>query len=181
MRPATVNGWSVAHLGGGLLLSASDFTLRLGASEVDKLLGLLNDGRDGVLRDVDGRKVHVSPSQDALVLTRPDDRVYPHGIILPVDAFSELDKGDAPIIEGLRPAFRRVGGRIVRGYRVTSGRRKGQVVADPATAHHPPVPGRTRAKLRAAAVRKRLVRALKAKLTRRRSVSIRLRRLNHTD
>ena len=181
MKPSKVDGWNVAHLAGGLLLSATDFMLQLSASEVDKFLIVLNNGKPGKLRDTNGDAVDVIPEREQVVLRRVGDKVYPGGIILPVDAFSEYEDDEEPIIEGLRPAFRRVGAKIKRGFRVTSGRHKGQVVVHPETAHKPPIKGATRAKLRAAAKRKKLIRALKSKLTRKKSASIRLRRLNHTD
>jgi hypothetical protein len=181
MEPKKVDGWNVAHLAGGLLLSATDFMVQLSASEVDKFLIVLNSGKLGKVRDVNGDMINVIPSREHVVLVRAGDKVYPGGIILPVDAFSEFEDDEDPIIEGLRPAFRSVGNKIKRGFRVTSGRHKGQVVVDPATAHKPPVKGSTHAKLAAAAKRTKLVRALKSKMTRRKSASIRLRRLNHTD
>ena len=181
MTPKEVDGWNVAHLNGGLLLSADDFTVQFSASEVDKLLLILNGGRDGKVRANNGDLILVHPERDHVVLTRVDDKVYPDGIVLPVDAFSEFEDGDAPIIEGLKAAFRRSGGKIKRGFRVTSGRHKGQVVANISTANKPPLPGATRAKLRNAAKRNKLIRAMKSKLTRRKSMSIRLRRMNHTN
>lgn len=181
MEPAKVDGWNVGHLGGGMLFSATDFMLELSSSEVDKFIEILNLGKPGKIRDTSGTSVEVIPSREHVVLIRAADKVYPGGIILPVDAFSEFEDDEEPIIEGLRPAFRRVGAKIKRGFRVTSGRHKGQVVANPATAHKPPPKGATRAKLRAAAKRNKLIRALKSKLTRRKPASVRLRRLNHTD
>lgn len=180
--PKKVDGWNVAELAGGLLLSAEGFILQLSTDQVDQFLEILNSGKDGTVRDSHGDPVQVStPKREYVILTRAGDETYPNGIILPVDAFSELESDETPVIEGVRAAFRRVGTKIKRGFRVTAGRRKGRVVADPGTANKPPVSGSTRAKLRAAAHRKRLVRALKAKLTRRKSASIRLRRMNKTD
>jgi hypothetical protein len=181
MNPSNTNGWNVAELNGGLLLSSTDFSVQFSSSEVDKLLNILNTNQTGKLRDVSGTLVQARPEKDHVILTRVNDKYYPDGIILPVDAFSELEANDAPIIEGLKPAYRRVGSKIKRGFRVTSGRHKGQVVSNPATAHKPPISGRTRAKLRAAAKRNKLIRALKSRLTRRKGASLRLRRLNHTN
>jgi len=181
MEPKAVDGWNVAHLNGGMLFSAEDFMVQFSSDQVDKFIEILNGTADGKLRDSNGDTILVHPERAHVVLTRVNDKVYPGGIILPVDAFSDFDDGDEPIIEGLKPAFRRVGTKIKRGFRVTSGRHKGQVVVNPATAHKPPVSGGTRAKLRAAAKRNKLVRALKSKLTRHKGPSIRLRRMNHTD
>lgn len=180
MEPAKVDGWNVAHLAGGLLLSTNDFMVQFSSSEVDKFIACLNSKQPGKVRDVNGEPVRVVPQGDAVVLQRVNDKVYPNGIILPVDAFSEFEDEEA-VTEGVRPAFRRVGTKIKRGFRVTSGRHKGQVVVNPNTAHKPPVKGSTHAKLRAAAKRNKLVRALKAKMTRHKPTSLRLRRLNHTD
>jgi hypothetical protein len=181
-EPKKVDGWNVAELAGGLLLSAEGFILQLSMDQVDKFLEILNTGVAGTVRDSKGNPVQVSnPKRDHVVLTRVGDTAYPNGIILPVDAFSELESEEIPVIEGVRPAFRRVGSKIKRGFRVTTGIRKGRVLADPAGANKPRVKALTRAKLRAAAHRNRLVRALKAKITRKKSVSIRLRRMNHTD
>ena len=178
-EPREAQGWTFGELGGGLLFSTDGFILQLSAEQVDRFIEVLNSGSPGTVVDINGDMVHVySPERDNVILKRVGDRIYPGGIILPVDVFSEVD--DEPIIEGIRPAFRRVGSKIKRGFRVTSGRRKGRVVVDPKTANKPPIAGNTRAKLRAAAKRKKLIRALKAKLTRRKSASIRLRRMNHT-
>jgi hypothetical protein len=181
-EPKEVDGWNVAELAGGLLLSAEGFIMQLSMDQVDKFLEILNTGVAGTVRDSNGDPVQVSsPKRDHVVLTRVNDTTYPNGIILPVDAFSELESEETPVIEGVRPAYRRVGSKIKRGFRVTTGIRKGRVLADPAGANKPRVKALTRAKLRAAAHRNRLVRALKAKITRKKSVSIRLRRMNHTN
>jgi len=180
MEPVEVDGWNVAHLNGGLLLSSNDFMVQFSPSEVDKLLNILNTQTPGKLRDTRGDVVTVIPEKNHVILTRASDEIYPGGIILPVDAFSDFDE-DEPIVEGIKPAFRRVGNKIKRGYRVTSGRRKGRVIVNRATANKPPISGRTRAKLRIAARRNKFVRALKSKMTRRKGASIRLRRMNHTD
>lgn len=180
-EPKKVDGWNVAHLAGGLLLSCDGFIMQLSSSEVDKFILVLNHGKPGTIRDVDSNVINVVPESNQVILIRVDDKVYPDGIVLPIDAFSEIETHEEPIIEGLKPAFKRVGNKIVRGFRVTSGRHKGQVVVNPATANKPPLPGATRAKLKAAAKRNKLKRALKAKLTKNKPASIKLRRLNHTD
>ncbi len=179
MKPIKVDGWNVAHLAGGLLLSSNDFLLQLSSKQVDAFIDVLNSETPGKIRDESGNIVLVIPKQDHVILKRTDDKVYPDGIILPVDAFSDFE--DENVNESLRPAFKRVGSKIKRGYRVTTGRHKGQVVSNPATAHKPPVSGQLHAKLSAAAKRHKLIRALKSKLTRRKSVSIRLRRLNDKE
>lgn len=179
-EPKEVDGWNVAELAGGLLLSADDFLIQLDTAQVDKFLDILNSGQPGDVRDERGNIVMVSsPEKHYVVLKKVGDKTYPDGIILPVEAFSEVDDDD--LTEGVKPAFRRVGTKIKRGFRVTTGRRKGRVVSSPDVANKPPAKALTRAKLRAAAHRNKLIRALKSKLTRRKSASIRLRRMNHTD
>lgn len=182
IKPVQVDGWNVAHLAGGLLLSTTDFSVQFSKKSVDELIDIMNSGQEGHVRDADGRPVTIIPQRSFVVLVKANDKVYPGGIILPVDAFSEFD-GDEPekVTEGLEPAFKRVGNKIKRGFRVTSGHHKGQVVMNPETAHKPPVSGITHAKLRAAAKKNRFIRALKSKMTRKKSTSLKLRRLNHTD
>jgi len=180
LEPAKTSGWNVAHLAGGLLLSSDDFMLQLSSAQVDAFIEILNGGKEGKIRDHNGDVIVVVPEHEHVILRRLNDKVYPNGIMLPVEAFSEFED-DEKVTEGLRPAFKRVGNKIKRGYRVTTGRHKGQVVTNLATAHKPPVSGQTHAKLRAAAKRNKLIRALKSKLARKKSVSIKLRRLNHTD
>lgn len=177
MEPKQVNGWNVAELAGGLILSADNFTAEFTVHEVDKLITILNTDQEGAIRDNEGNVVKVKPLNDTeIVLTRVNDKVYPHGIILPIDAFTEEE--NEPIIEAVRPAFRRVGSKIKRAFRVTAGRRKGRIVTSPAGANKPPASATTRNKLRIAAKRNKLIRALKSKLTRKKSASIKLRRLN---
>jgi len=80
--------------------------------------------------------------------------------------------------EGVKRAYRRVGKKIKKGFRVTSGWRKGRVVSSAAGAFKKRPKARTRMKLRIAAKRKKVIRILKAARTRKRSVSKRLRALN---
>lgn len=87
--------------------------------------------------------------------------------------------GDEDVIaEGVKRAFRRVGKKIKRGFRVTSGFRKGHVVASAAAAFKPRIKASTRSKLRLAARRHKIVRILKGKKTRRKPSSQRLARMN---
>lgn len=90
------------------------------------------------------------------------------------DALSD----DDVIAEGIKRAFRRSGKKIKRGFRVTSGFRKGRVVASAAAAYKPRIKASTRSKLRLAAKKKKLIRILKGKRTRRKPSSQRLARLN---
>lgn len=93
---------------------------------------------------------------------------------VPVDDEDDPD----PLKEGVKMAYRRSGKKVKRGFRVTSGIRKGRVVADIKTAHKPRAPAATRMKLRLARKKKKVIRVLKAKRTRRKSLSKRLKRMN---
>ncbi len=102
--------------------------------------------------------------------TVADTDVAPTGY----DALSD----DDVIEEGVKRAFRRSGKKIKRGFRVTSGFRKGRVVASAKAAYKPRAKASTRMKLSIAARKKKLVRILKGKRTRRKSSSQRLVRMN---
>lgn len=93
-----------------------------------------------------------------------------------IDQDDEID--DKELKEGVKRAFRRAGKKIKRGFRVTSGFRKGRVVANIKNAFKPRAPARTRMKLRVAARKKKIVRIMKAKRTRMKPLSKRLVRLN---
>jgi len=80
--------------------------------------------------------------------------------------------------EGIKKAFRRSGNKIKRGFRVTSGFRKGRVVAKASSAFKPRAKAKTRMKLRIAGRKKRIIRLLKSKRTRKKSASKRLARMN---
>lgn len=180
-EPKAPDGWNVAEMAGGLLLSADGFVLQIDDSQLDAFVAALNLGGVSEIKDANGDVVTIELLDDDVILTRVNDKIYPHGIILPIDAFTEFeDDPKAPILEGVKAAFRRAGRKIKRGYRVTSGRRKGRVVVNPATANKPPINASTRRKLSIAGKRKTFIRALKAKMTRRKSASIRLRRMNNT-
>ena len=90
------------------------------------------------------------------------------------------DEEDDDLQEGIKKAFRRSGTKIKRGFRVTSGWRKGRVIANPKTAFKPRPKAKTRMKLKIASKKKRLIRILKSRRTRRKPASKRLRRLNKT-
>lgn len=80
--------------------------------------------------------------------------------------------------EGVKRAFRRQGKKIKRGFRVTSGFRKGRVVANIRNAFKPRKKASTRMKLKVAARKKKIVRIMKAKRTRMKPLSKRLVRMN---
>ena len=83
-----------------------------------------------------------------------------------------------PVKEGVKAAYRRSGKKIKRGFRFTSGYRKGRVVANIKSAFKPRAKASTRMKLSIAGRRKKFVRILKSKRTRKKSLSKRLARLN---
>jgi len=85
---------------------------------------------------------------------------------------------DEELEEGIKRAFRRSGKRIKPGFRVTSGFRKGRVVANIRNAYKPRAKARTRLKLRIAARKKKVIRVLKARRTRRKPLSKRLAWMN---
>lgn len=90
----------------------------------------------------------------------------------------EFDALSDNVDEGIKRAFRRSGKKIKRGYRVTSGFRKGRVVSSPSGAFKPRKKASTRMKMKIAARKKKVIRVLKGKRTRRKSSSKRLVRMN---
>ena len=107
----------------------------------------------------------------------PTSEFDPIGSGVTVAPDNELDTL-ASLEEGLKRAYRRTGKKIKRGFRVTSGFRKGRVVASPKSAFKPRAKASTRMKLKVAARRKKIVRILKAKRTRMKPTSQRLVRMN---
>jgi len=102
-------------------------------------------------------------------LLEPDDTIGLDG-----ESESQFEALD----EGIKRAYRRVGKKIKRGFRVTSGFRKGRVVSSAAGAFRPRAKASTRLKLKLAARKKKVMRILKGKRTRRKSSSMRLVRMN---
>jgi hypothetical protein len=207
--PAVADGWAVAELGPqGVILSTDGFVIRFDPTTLNKLFDIVESGSTGEIKDHRGSVVFIEVTDAGIVLSRQNDDTFPAGVLLDEKVLKQLgieeheallpsvvgdndepaETGGGAIIngndleleEGIKPAFRRAGRKIKRGYRVTSGRRKGRVVANPKTAFKPPAKARTRIKLKLAARKKKLVRWLKAKRTRAKPVSIRLRRLNKT-
>jgi len=195
--PTTPDGWSVGHLAThGLILSCDGFQLKLDIDELNKFFDIAEDGSPGEIKDQNGRVVLVEPTDDSIVLTRTGDDVYPNGVVLDLKTLkelgieqkeieSELDDGDEPIDdkidqvkEAVHTAYRRAGKTIKRGFRVTSGYRKGRVVANIKTAYKPRAKASTRMKLSIAGRRKTIIRVLKSKRTRKKSLSKRLVRMN---
>jgi len=85
---------------------------------------------------------------------------------------------DEELEEGVKRAYKRVGNKIKRGFRVTSGWRKGRIVSSAKGASAPRAKAKTRMKLKIAAKRKKIVRILKGKRTRKKSTSKRLASMN---
>jgi hypothetical protein len=200
--PAIPDGWSVGHLGNhGLILSCDGFQVKLDINELNKFFDIAEDGESGEIKDQNGKIILVEPTDDSIVLTRTGDETYPSGVTLDLDTLKEMgveleeiedddeDQDDEAaeddtignVEEAVHRAYRRAGGKIKKGFRVTSGYRKGRVVANLKTAYAPKAKASTRMKLSIASRRKKIVRILKSKRTRKKSLSKRLRRMNHTN
>lgn len=199
------DGWNVgslAHL--GVLLSCEGFSARFDLHNLNALFDFAEAGEVGDIKDSEGRIIEVRPEADGIVLVRQDDKMYPHGVVLdletlaelgieqheledeldaedendPDSEFDDLNDDDTIVSEGVKRAFRRSGKKIKRGFRVTSGFRKGRVVATAAGAFKPRAKASTRMKLKIASRKKKIVRILKSKRTRKLPTSKRLVRLN---
>ena len=94
------------------------------------------------------------------------------------DTIGTSDQMGTSLDEGIKRAYRRSGKKIKRGFRVTSGFRKGRVVSSAAGAFKPRKKASTRMKLKIAARRKKIIRIMKGKRTRRKATSQRLVRMN---
>lgn len=94
------------------------------------------------------------------------------------DTIGTGEQSESSLDEGIKRAYRRSGKKIKRGFRVTSGFRKGRVVSSAAGAFKPRKKASTRMKLKIAARRKKIIRIMKGKRTRRRPSSQRLVRMN---
>jgi hypothetical protein len=190
--PKTPDGWSVGHLAQhGMILSCDGFQLKLEIDELHKFFDIAEDGSPGEVKDQNGKIILVEPTDDSIVLTRTGDTVYPNGVVLDLDTLKEIgieqdssekqDEEDDTIddvAEAVKPAYRKSGGKIKRGFRVTSGIRKGRVVANLKTAFKPRAKASTRMKLKIASRKHKVVRVLKSKRTRKKSLSKRLARMN---
>jgi hypothetical protein len=192
VEPAVPVAWSVGHLGHhGLILSCDGFTVKLDGEEMQKFFDIAEDGEIGEINDQNGDLILVEPTENSIILTRTGDKVYPSGITLDLVTLKELgieqgkedeeaEKTAEPeeAMEGVKYAYRRAGKKIKRGFRVTSGYRKGRVVASMKTAYKPRARASTRMKLSIAGRKKKFVRLLKSKRTRKKSLSKRLARMN---
>ncbi len=192
----------------GIMLSCDDFSIRLDLDNLNRLFDYAEDDEVGEVKDHSGEVVMVSPYEDGIVLTPIDNAQFPNGLILDLDTLEEmgieqyeenLDEPDSEfdelsddvkiesdefdelsdtVEEGIKRAFRRSGKKIKRGFRVTSGFRKGRVVSSPAGAFKPRKKASTRMKLKIASRKKKVIRVLKGKRTRRKATSQRLVRMN---
>jgi hypothetical protein len=190
------DGWNVGHLGNhGVILSCEGFIVKLDVDQLNALFDIVEEGGDGEIVDHEGRKVYVEVSDESIVLSRANDKVFPNGVVVDEKTLAEIgierpeedeeEEAEEDTIEaanelkeGVKRAFRRQGKKIKRGWRVTSGFRKGRVVASPKSAFKPRAKARTRMKLKVAAKRKKIVRLLKSRITRRKPLSKRLRAMN---
>lgn len=190
------DGWNVGHLGNqGVLLSCDGFVLKLDVDQLNAFFDIVEEGGDGEIVDHNGKSVYVEVGDEQIVLSRANDPVFPNGIVLDEKTLKELGVerpeeatevevdddtiDDAEELkEGIKRAFRRSGKKIKRGWRVTSGFRKGRVVANPKSAFKPRAKAKTRMKLKIASRKKRIIRLLKSKITRRKPISKRLKAMN---
>lgn len=178
--------WNIGILpAGGVLLSSDNFSLKLDAKNFGEFLRLVADKKSGEIRDRRLDLIFVEPGDGkSFILTRQGDKTFPSGIQLTIKQIADIaqfvtgEKEDEPVAEGVKVAFRRSGQKIKRGFRVTSGVRKGRVVANIRTASKPRAPAATRVKMRLASKKKRVIRVMKGRLTRKKSLSKRLVRMN---
>ena len=193
--PATPDGWSIGHLANhGMILSCDGFQLKLDIDQLNIFFDIAENGEPGEIKDQNGVVVLVEPTDDSIVLTRTNDEVYPSGVTLDMATLKEMgieqdeaeeqddetveDDTMEPVEEAVKLAYRRAGKKIKKGFRVTSGFRKGRVVAKLSTAYKPRAKASTRMKLSIAGRRKTIIRVLKSKRTRKKSLSKRLARMN---
>ena len=192
----------------GILLSCDGFSLKLDIDQLNILFDLAEDGESGEVKDHKGDAVYVEVLDDKIVLSRQGDKTYPHGVVVDLDTLKEMgieqheasgpegvaqpdedaaeeedddtiaSAEDEELKEGIKRAFRRSGKKIKRGFRVTSGFRKGRVVASAKGAFKPRAKASTRMKLKIASRKKKIVRIMKAKRTRMKPLSKRLVKMN---
>jgi hypothetical protein len=194
----------------GMMLSSDDFSFRLDSHNLNVLFDLAENAEDGEVRTTKGDILEVSTRENDIVIRLQDDDTFPNGLLIPlktlkdmgIDQYEEDDgesveqpasefedlNADDTIVaedyvnldEGIKKAFRRSGSKIKRGFRVTSGFRKGRVVASAKAAFRPRAKASTRMKLKIAGRKKKIIRIMKGKRTRRRPMSKRLVRMNKT-
>jgi hypothetical protein len=151
----------------------------------DSTISLSRDGDKsypgGVTIDADTLKEMGIEAHEAAEAQQPTiDNANPEddGIIDSAAETAASVSTDKEVSEGVKRAFRKAGKKIKPGFRVTSGWRKGRVMSSAASASKPRPKAKTRMKLRLAAKKKRIIRILKGKITRRKPLSKRLVAMN---
>lgn len=198
--PVRPEGWSVAQIGKhGLIITLDGLQIKLTRDAVEKFYDLIIDEDEGMVQTDGGFWIKVdADANDGTVIITPVSQstkitdTYPNGILLDDEILADIgvqieeheveedveEIDDDPVTEKVKMAYRRSGKKVKRGFRVTSGIRKGRVVANIKTAFKPRAKASTRAKLRLARRKKKIIRVLKSKRTRKKSASKRVARLN---
>lgn len=175
--------WNIGILpNNGVLISSDDFLLKLDEHNFDDLLELISSKKSGEIRDRRNDLIFVEPADKrSFIITRQGDRKYPSGIVISLAEIKDIisfARREVNLEEGVKRAWRRSGKKIKRGFRVTSGIRRGRVVANIKTAYKPRAKASTRTKLRLAAKKKKVIRVLKGRITKRKPLHKRLVKLN---
>ena len=180
--PHNGNDWSIGILPNkNFIISCDGFSLKLDNENFDFFLNLTKDKKSGEIRDRRKDLIFVEPTDTGVILTRQNDKVFPSGILISkktISSFISFTDKDEKVNEGVKLAYRRSGKKIKRGFRVTSGIRRGRVVANIKTAHKPRAKASTRTKLRLAAKKKKVIRVMRSRITRKKSLSQRIVRMN---
>lgn len=156
------------------MLSCVELSIKLDPTNLDLILSAFERGEDCDFEDVAGNDFKIIIDAEPAIVKVENPTI---GYVLSTAILHDLGIHEN-IEEGVKRAFRRSGNKIKRGFRVTSGFRKGRVVSSVAGAFKPRAKASTRMKLRIASRRKKVIRVLKAKRTRKKSVSKRLARMN---
>lgn len=189
------DGWNIGTLPNvGIIISCDGFSAKINIEQLNLLFDIAEDGKPGEIQDTQGNVIYIEPDGKTLTLTRYRDKIYPNGVVLDSKTLKKLgihrheddesesdensDDDSDTIKEGIKTAFRKSGKKIKRGFRVTSGFRKGRVVTSARAASKPRVKASTRAKMRLGRKKKKIIRILKSKQTRRKSLSKRLSKMN---
>lgn len=191
--PVVPDGWNIGNLpNNGIILSCDGFSVKFNVEQLNTLFDIAEDGKAGEIKDSTGRLIYVEPNEKTIIITRQGDKNYPFGVVIDAKTLKKIGieehnepeenaastDNDDNMDEGIKLVYRRVGTKIKRGFRVTSGFRKGRVVATAAGAYKPRAKASTRSKMRIGRYKKRVIRILKSKKTRKKSASRRLVRLN---
>ena len=180
--PHNDNDWSIGILPNkNFIISCDGFSLKLDNENFDFFLNFTKDKKSGEIRDQRKDLIFVEPTDTGVILTRQNDKVFPSGILISkktISSFISFTDKDENVNEGVKLAYRRSGKKIKRGFRVTSGIRRGRVVANIKTAHKPRAKASTRTKLRLAAKKKKVIRVMRSRITRKKSLSQRIVRMN---